>query len=134
MLDVVRSITTWGFSHTEWPGLGKTRATLKKNGLEYTVMKICFVDSCFMSVAFVHRLHRLSTCIAGSVSRNRELLPQQFKNKFAVGQKMYCRSGPLLTYVLCEKKSQKKILLLFSPAMPQPKNRKYGEDMVAIHK
>jgi hypothetical protein len=47
---------------------------------------------------------------------------------------MYCRSSPLLACVFLEKKSQKKIMSFFSPAMPQPKRRKYGEDMVEIHK
>jgi hypothetical protein len=32
------------------------------------------------------------------------------------------------------KHKKKKILSFFSPAMPQPKKRKYGEDMVTIHK
>jgi hypothetical protein len=36
------------------------------------------------------------------------------------------------SHVFSEKKSQKK--LSFSPAMPQPKKRKYRNAMVAIHK
>jgi hypothetical protein len=66
-----------------------------------------FVDNCFMSVPFVRHLHQLSTYINGTVRRNRKLLPQQFKDKFAVGHKMYCRSGPLLACVFCEKKLQR---------------------------
>jgi hypothetical protein len=45
---------------------------------------------------------------------NRKLLPQQFKNKFAVEQKMHCRFGPLLAYVFCKKKSQKCPVILLS--------------------
>jgi hypothetical protein len=48
---------------------------------------------------------------------------------------MCYRSGPLLAHVFLEKKSHtKKILSFFSPATPQPKKRKYGEDVVAIRK
>jgi hypothetical protein len=54
-----------------------------------------FVDNYFMSVPLVCHLHQLSTYITGTVRRNRKLLPQQLKNKSAVGQKVYCRSGPL---------------------------------------
>jgi hypothetical protein len=93
------------------------------------------VDNYFISVLLFHHLHQLSTYITGTVRRNREILPQKFKNKLAVGQKMYCRSGPLLTCVLQEKKSHTHTKMsFFSPAMPQPKKRKYKEDMVAIHK
>jgi hypothetical protein len=82
-----------------------------------------FIDNYFMSVPLVHHLHQLRTCITGTVRRNRKLLPQQFKNKFAVGQKIYGRSDPLLACVFHEK-SQKKILSFFSPAAPQPEKRK----------
>jgi hypothetical protein len=118
---------------------------LQKNGLGYTIMKklleiggylnkgySVFVSDYFMSIPLVHH-HHLSTYITGTVRRNRKLLPQQFKNKFAIGQKMYCRSGPLLTFSASRNHKQK-ILSFFSPATPQPKKRKYGEDMVAIHK
>jgi hypothetical protein len=75
---------------------------------------------------------QLSTYITGTVRRNRRLLPQQFKNKFSVGQKMNCRSGPLfrqemyyrsgplLTCVFHEKKSQKiPVIPLSRHAIPQ---------------
>jgi hypothetical protein len=74
----------------------------KKNGLAYTAMKKLletggyfnkgyhvFVENYFMSVPLVRHLHQLSTYVTGTVSRNRNLSPQQFQNKFAVGQKMY---------------------------------------------
>jgi hypothetical protein len=63
--------------------------------------------------------------IIGTVRRDRKLSPQQFKNKSVVGQKMNCRSGPLLTCVFCKNKSQK-ILSFFSPATSQPKKRVRG--------
>jgi hypothetical protein len=90
-----------------------------------------FNDNYFMSVPLVHHFHELRTYITGNV-RNRKLLPQQFKNKFAVGKKMHCRSGPFL--VRFPQKSTKKNLSLFSPATPQPKKRKNRKDIVAIHK
>jgi hypothetical protein len=93
-----------------------------------------FVDIGFMSVPLVRCLHQLSTYMTGTVRRNRKLLPQQFKNKLAVGQKMYCRSSPLLVCVFGEKKSPQKILSFFSPARSQPKKWKYGEDMMAVYK
>jgi hypothetical protein len=68
-----------------------------KNGLGYTIMKKllenggylnksyhAFVDNYFMSVPFVHHCNQLSVYITRTVSRNRKLSPQQFKNKFAV--------------------------------------------------
>jgi hypothetical protein len=74
----------------------------KKNDLGYTIVKKLleiggylnkgyhvFVDDYIMSVPLVSCLHQLSTHIPGSVRRNRKLLPQQFKNKFSVGQKIY---------------------------------------------
>jgi hypothetical protein len=67
-----------------------------------------------MSVPLVHYLHQLSTYITVPVRRNRKILRLQFKNKFSVGQKMYCRSGPLLACVFCEKKSQKNPFILLS--------------------
>jgi hypothetical protein len=45
-----------------------------------------FIDSYFMSVPLVHHLHQRSICVTGTVRSNRKLLPQQFKNKFAVSQ------------------------------------------------
>jgi hypothetical protein len=118
-----------------WPAVYRHEKLLEIGGYLSKGYHV-FVDSYFMSVALVHHLHQLSTYITGTLRRNRKLLPQQFKNKFkfAFEQKMYCRSVPLLSYVFCEKKSQKKILLFFSPATPQPTKRKYVEDMVAIHK
>jgi hypothetical protein len=65
-----------------------------------------FVDNYFMSFPLVSHFHQLSTYIIVTARRNRKLLPQQFKNKFTVGQKMYCRSGPLLACVFHKKKSQ----------------------------
>jgi hypothetical protein len=87
-----------------------------------------------MSVPLANHLHQLSTYITGTVKRNRKLLPQQFINKFAVGQKKHCRFGPLLTCVFCENKSQKKVLSFFSPATPQLKKRKYRKHIDDIHK
>jgi hypothetical protein len=92
-----------------------------------------FVVNYFMSIPLVCHLHQLSTYITRTVRRIRKLLPWQLKNKSAVGQKMCCRSGPLLTF--STRRYHKKFLLFFSPAMPQqPTKRKYGEDIVAIHK
>jgi hypothetical protein len=134
-------------SHTEGPGLRKTWTTSKKwTGVHHheKLLEIggylnkgyhVFVTNYFMSVPLVRHLHEFIIYITGTVSTHRELLPQQFKNKFASGQRIYWRSGPLLAYVFCkEKKNRKKILPFFSPAMPRPKKRKYREDMVAIHK
>jgi hypothetical protein len=80
-----------------------------------------FIDNYFMSVPLVCHLHQLSTYITGTVRRNKKLLAQQLKNKSAVGQKMYCKSGPLLTYVFHESKSQKKnsVILLSNHATSQ---------------
>lgn len=100
---------------------------IQKSGLGYTVVKKLFeiggylnkgyhifVDNYFMSVPLVRHLHQLRTYITGTVRRNRKHLPQQFKNKFAVGQKMYFRSGPLLACAFREKKSQKNPVILLS--------------------
>jgi hypothetical protein len=38
------------------------------------------------------------------------------------------------SHVFSVRRNHKKILSFFSPAMPQPKKKKYGEHMVAIHK
>jgi hypothetical protein len=74
----------------------------------------------FMSLPLVHHLHQLSSYITGIVRRNKRLLPQQFKNNSAVGQKMYCRAGPRLARVFHEKKSQKNpVILLSSQATAQ---------------
>jgi hypothetical protein len=103
---------------TEGTGLRKTRTTSNKNGMGYTVviklletggyLNKVFVNNSFMSVPLVRHLQQLSTYNTGTVRRNTKLLPQQFKNKSAVGQQMHCRSGPLLTSVFRERKSQKK--------------------------
>jgi hypothetical protein len=89
--------------HIGRPGLRKIRTSIKKRpGVHLNV----FVNNYFMSAPFVCRLYQLSTYITGTVKRNSKLSPQQFKDKYAVGQKMYCRSGPLLTCVFFKKKSQ----------------------------
>jgi hypothetical protein len=67
-----------------------------------------------MSVPVVRHLHQPSTYITGTVRTNRKHLSQQFKNKFAVEQKMCCRTGPLLTCVFREKKSQENPAVLLS--------------------
>jgi hypothetical protein len=69
----------------------------------------------FTSVSLVCHLHQLSTYITGTVRRNRKLIPQRFKNKSAVGQKMYCRSGSLLACVFHKKKSQKNPVIPLQP-------------------
>jgi hypothetical protein len=92
----------------------------KENGLEYTVVKKLleigvyfnkgyhvFINTNFMSVPLVRHPHQRRTYITGTVRRTRKHLLQQFKNKFAVGQRMYCRYGPLLAYVLLEKSQRK---------------------------
>jgi hypothetical protein len=136
--------TAWGFSHTERPGLRKTRTPLKKWPGVHHCEKLLeigrylnkgyqvFIDTYFMSVTLVHHLHRLSAYITGTVWRNRKLLAQHFKYKFAVGQKMYCRSSPLLSCVFHEKKKKNLVILLSIHATTQ--EEKYGEDMVAIHR
>jgi hypothetical protein len=85
----------------------------------------------FMSVPLVCHLHQLST-ITGTVRKNRKLLPQQFKNKIAVGQKNVLQIWSP-SCVFSARRNHKKILSFFNSAMPQPKKRKYGENMVAIH-
>jgi hypothetical protein len=50
-------------------------------------------------------------------------------NKFAAGERMCCRSGPLLARI-----NHKKMLSFFSPGTPQPMKRKYREDLVTVHK
>jgi hypothetical protein len=93
-----------------------------------------FVDNYFMSVPLVCQLHQVSTYITGNVRRNKKLLPQQFKNEFAVGQKVYCRSGPLLTFSARRNHKKKEQPVIFLSRTPQLKKRKYRKDMVAIHK
>jgi hypothetical protein len=78
----------------------ENKENIKKNGPRYTIMKKVleiggylnkgyqvFVDNYFTPVPLVCHLLQLSTHITGTVRSNRKLLPQQFKNKFAVGQK-----------------------------------------------
>jgi hypothetical protein len=97
---------------------GRQRQHPRKNGRGYAVMKKLleiggylnkgyhvFVDNYFMPVPLVHHLHLLSTYITETVRSNRNLLPQQFMNKSAGEQKMYCRSGLLIAGVFHEKKS-----------------------------
>ncbi|XP_068081918.1 piggyBac transposable element-derived protein 4-like [Anabrus simplex] len=103
------------------------RDNIIKHGLGYIVVKKLlvmggylnkgyhvFVDNYFMSVPLVRRLYPLGTYITGTVRRNRKYLPQNFKNKFSVGQKQYFRSGPMLACAFGEKKSQKNTVILLS--------------------
>jgi hypothetical protein len=52
--------------------------------------------------------------MTGAVRRNRNRLPLKFKRKFTVGEKMYCRSGPLLVCAFWEKELQKYLISLLS--------------------
>ncbi|XP_021936450.1 piggyBac transposable element-derived protein 4-like [Zootermopsis nevadensis] len=103
------------------------RDSIQKNGLGYTVVKkllgiggylnkgyLVFVDKFFMSVPLVHHLYQLGTYVTGTIKRNRKFLPQQFKNKFSVGQKMYFRSGRILACAFREKKCQRHPAILLS--------------------
>jgi hypothetical protein len=71
-------------------------------------------STAILCVPLARHLHQLSTYITGTVRRNRKLLPQQFKNKFAVRQKVYCRSVPLLTCFLQEEITKKNPVILLS--------------------
>lgn len=77
-----------------------------------------FVDNFFMSVPIMRFLFTVSTYMTGTVRRNRKHLPPQFKKKFAVGEKMYCRSGPVLACAYREKQSQRAPVLLLSSKVP----------------
>jgi hypothetical protein len=101
------------FSHTKGPGLRKTRATLKKwpgvhhrekTPWDWKVPQQRLPRLCWQ-LFHVCSTCPLSTYITGTVRRNRKVLSQQFKNKSAVGKKIYCRSSPPLACVFCEKKS-----------------------------
>jgi hypothetical protein len=65
-----------------------------------------------VSVPLVRHLHQLRTHITGTTRRSRKLLPQQFKYKSVGGQRMYCRSGPLVAHVLCKKSERNPVILL----------------------
>jgi hypothetical protein len=86
-----------------------------------------------MSVPLVHHLKQLSTYVTVTV-RVRNFYPSSSRTNLQLDKKMYCRSGLLLACVFHKKSQKKKNLSFFSPGMPQPKKRKYREDMVAIHK
>jgi hypothetical protein len=120
------------------------KENIKNNGLGYTIMKKLleiggyvnkgyhvFVDDYVMSVQLVRHLHQLNVYITGTVRRNRKLLSQRFKNKFAVGQKMYCRFGPFPTCVFSEKKSQKDPIILSSHATA--KKNKYTLENASLN-
>jgi hypothetical protein len=148
-MDVVQlcvQLLHGGF-HIERDQSQEDKDSIQKSGLGYTVMKKLleiggylnkgyhvFEGDYFISVPLDRHLDQLSTYITGTVGRNRRLLPQQFKNKFSVGQKMYYRSSPLLVCVSCKKKSQKKSS--HSSLHPRHSRRRggTGDDTVAIHK
>jgi hypothetical protein len=94
---------------------------------------LVFIENYFVSVPLVCHLHQLSAYITGTVKRNRKVLPQQFKNKFVVGQKCIADLGPFL-HMFSARRPHKNMVTYFSPATPQPKKRKYREDMATIHK
>ncbi|XP_067140704.1 piggyBac transposable element-derived protein 4-like [Centruroides vittatus] len=73
-----------------------------------------FIERRFMSVPLVRHLYSLQTYVTGIVRRNIKMLPQQFKEKFAVGKISYFRSGPVLACAFREKKSKKNPVLLLS--------------------
>ncbi|XP_049813555.1 piggyBac transposable element-derived protein 4-like [Schistocerca nitens] len=103
------------------------KAEIARHGLGYCVVQKLlrlgsylnkgyqiFVDNFFMSVPLVKSLYKLGTCITGTVRKNRKYLPEQFRKKFGIGERMYCKSGPVLACVYGEKKSQHTPVLLLS--------------------
>jgi hypothetical protein len=106
---------------------------IQNNGLGCTVVKELleiggylnkgynnFVNNYFLSVPLVRHLCQLSTYITGTVKKKRKLLPQQFKNKYPIGQKCIAYVVPFshMFSAKKKKKKKKKILSFFSPAMP----------------
>jgi hypothetical protein len=97
-----------------------------------------FVDNYFMSVPVVCHLHQLSTYITGGKGdyypRGKgDYYPRSSGTNLQLDKKCMADLVPFL-HTFSSKRNHKKILSFFSPAMPQPKKRKYREDMVAIHK
>ncbi|XP_047118372.1 piggyBac transposable element-derived protein 4-like [Schistocerca piceifrons] len=105
----------------------KDKAEIARHGLGYCVVQkiLClgnylskgyhiFVDNFFMSVPFVKSLYKLGTYITGTVRKSRKYLPEQFRKKFGIGGKMYCKSGPILACACREKESQCIPIILLS--------------------
>jgi len=76
-----------------------------------------------MSVPLAEDLYKLSTYVTGTIRRNRKFLPQDFQNKFEVGEKKYFRKGPILAAAFREK-SHNVFLCFSSPPTARQKIHK----------
>jgi hypothetical protein len=71
--------------------------------------------------------------ITGTVRRNRKFFPSSSRTNLQLDKKCNADLVPF-SHVFSARRNDKKILSFFFPATPQPKKRKYREDMVAVHK
>ncbi|XP_023236395.1 piggyBac transposable element-derived protein 4-like [Centruroides sculpturatus] len=96
-------------------GLGYTvvRRLLKLGNYDHKGYHV-FVDNYFMSTPLIRSLYSRSTYCTGTVRKSKKKMLPHFKNKFAVGQIMYFRSGPILACGFRERKSQPKPVFLLS--------------------
>ncbi|XP_067141752.1 piggyBac transposable element-derived protein 4-like [Centruroides vittatus] len=104
--------------------------SISKFGLGYTVVRQLvtlgnynnkgyhvFVDNYFTSAPLVRGLYSRGTYCTGTVRALRKQLPTGFKQKFAVGQITYFRSGPILACAFREhEKNPQPVRLLSSHA------------------
>lgn len=103
------------------------REEIKEFGLAYSVVKklisACnylqkgyhiFIDNFFTSIPLIKWLYSEKTFVTGTIRKNRIGLPNDYKKKFAVGEKLYKKKGNMITLAYREKKTQTKPVLLIS--------------------
>jgi hypothetical protein len=86
-----------------------------------------------MSVPLVCHLHQLSTYITGPVTGNRNFNPSSLRTNLLLEKECIADLVPFM-HVSSARINHKQMLSFFSPGTPQPKKKKYREDLVTVHK
>lgn len=73
-----------------------------------------YLDNFFTSINLAKTLYSQNTFLTGTLRKDRKAIPRQLLGKFAVGQKVYVRKGPILIMAHREKQTNSSQFLILS--------------------